>query len=163
MLIFKGKDMKGNSRVSESIFIIQAWFLLVFMDFRLRFFPVSRNTRLLQAGKIDSPIKKRHVMMYDIDPTIVINQFSSMIQRAGRYHFFFNTSCLRRSLVLRKLLHQAGIEAKLMYGLSLNTKGTGHAWLEVVSPQSVKGQKIDTLSNPDNFIPLGKGGPVDGN
>ena len=142
---------------------LKVWLSLRLLDLRLRLLPSSWNTKVLQAGVIQTPKKATHIGPNSLDTVEVITQYSAAVQRAARSRFFFNTSCLRRSLVLRNLLHKVGIEAKLVYGLSPHTKGTGHAWLEVVSPPSVKGQKIDTLSNPDNFITLGKGGPVDGN
>ncbi|PKL12777.1 MAG: hypothetical protein CVV52_08715 [Spirochaetae bacterium HGW-Spirochaetae-8] len=150
------------SHIHWNALVIKIWFELRFMDIRLRLFPNSWNTKLLQIGVILKPTKATPTSTFSLDSVEMIIQYRAAVQRAARSRFFFNTSCLRRSLVLRKLLHEVGIETKLVYGLSPHTKGTGHAWLEVISPPSVKGQKIDTLSNPDNFIPLGKGGPVDG-
>lgn len=150
------------SHIHWNALVIKVWFELRFMDIRLRLFPSSWNTQLLQAGAIETSVRTHNISPPCSDPTSLINEYIAAVRKAARSLFLFNTSCLRRSLVLRKLLHRVGIEAKLAYGLSPHVKGAGHAWLEVVSPLSVKGQKIDTLSNPDNFIPLGKGGPVDG-
>lgn|GEM_PF-2083645 len=149
--------------IHSNALCIKVWLSLRLLDLRLRLLPSSWNTKLLQPRVIEESTHSKIHPMQNSEPSCVIDLYISTVSKAARSRFFFNTSCLRRSLVLRNLLHKAGIEAKLVYGLSLHTKGTGHAWLEVVSPPSVRGQKIDTLSNPDNFITLGKGGPVDGN
>ena len=150
------------SHIHWNALVIKAWFTLRFIDIQLRLCPRLWNAQLLQAGVIQTPTKATHTSTYSLNAVEVINLYRTAVQRAARSHFLFNTSCLRRSLVLRKLLHNVGIETSLVYGLSRQRKNSRHAWLEVVSPPSVKGQKIDTLSNPDNFIPLGKGGPADG-
>jgi hypothetical protein len=111
----------------------QAWLLLLLVDLRLRRRPFPALQRWAAevrgaAGQPAAPLVWRTWRMVDT---------------ASRNHLYAMT-CLRRSLVLQRLLGQQGITVELRFGVKkVDGMLRAHAWLEhqgqpVGEPQSIE-------------------------
>ncbi len=130
---------------------LRAWFLLLEVDLALRAVPFRRLERWSRGrgrssrGHGEDPhaalgagsATERHGEPGEGrgeweggEAGEVVKRVLSLVERAGRNHFPW-VSCLRRALVLRRLLAEAGIETELRIGVNREGGRLGaHAWLE---------------------------------
>lgn len=121
--------------------LMQAWFLLLAVDIGLRMLPFqSVRRKLAQHPRGPAPAQVEQA----------IRRTAYWVDRAERHHLYAIT-CLRRSLVLQRLLAGQGIAAELRFGVRPEG-GTiqAHAWLEregkpVSEPEALVG-KFTTLA-----------------
>lgn len=102
----------------------QAWFLLLAVDIGLRLLPFHR----LQAW-----LRGRVTNQEGIEPSgaeAVIEQTWRIVNIAARNHLYAMT-CLRRALVMQKILAGHNIQAELRFGFIKKDNGlNAHAWIE---------------------------------
>ena len=104
---------------------LQAWFLLLAVDWGLRLLPFPRVQGWAAGGK------RRAAYSHDGDPAPLIYQVSEQVSRAARNNLY-PMSCLRRSLVLQRILRGQGVAAELRIGVRKEGERLeAHAWVEV--------------------------------
>jgi hypothetical protein len=104
---------------------LQAWTLLLAVDLGLRLLPFPR-LRAWAAPKSDAYSQN----ISDEAARAQIRQVRARVAQAARNHLYPMT-CLRRSLVLQRMLRRRGIPTELRLGVR-KEDGTlqAHAWLE---------------------------------
>ena len=128
---------------SEWGVLIRGWLLLFFVDLALRSFSFTSVRRLLfrknqNAGFCEeSPAFSEALQIY------------RLVQIAARHHIY-PMSCLRRALVLRRLLSDHGIVTELRFGVQKSADGLlAHAWVEYEGRPVVEG-----YFHPQGFAPM---------
>jgi len=100
--------------------LFRAWGLLLLVDVGLRMrFPLRMriSAEALRTSNSSS------------DPA-PIQRVSRMVNMASRHHLFRMT-CLRRALVLQRLLVQCGVSTRMQIGVNKEAERLGaHAWVE---------------------------------
>ena len=125
--------------------IISIWVELVLADLRLKLLPYEKNKSFIftSPNPVRHPlIQEPHVSSTDLAE---IEHLKNCVAKAARYRFFFNLTCLRRSIVLRSRLAKAGIESNIVFGARRQPDGStisGHAWLRIGD------MDIDSYGNP---------------
>lgn len=150
--------MRRQYTAGDVVRFLEAWFRLALADMRLRILPYRYNRKLLNPEAIPAKVSADE----HLSPESLENLMNTMlldVNRAARRQLWFNMSCLRKSVVIRKKLLDRGVETMLMYGArhTYDEEQTGfstHAWLEVVSPRIVKGMVIDPSSLSGQFCRL---------
>jgi hypothetical protein len=128
------------------LILIEAWALLPVVDVMLRRrpFPLvqawagrrSRRPGVMKKGGQGEGIRRAERMRYLVD--------------AAANNHLYRLTCLRRALVLQRLLGQRGIGSELRFGVQKSETGLeAHAWVEVEG-QAV-GEKPGRLAQ---FTPL---------
>lgn len=102
-----------------------AWGLLVGVDLALRLLPYSLGRRLLPDGSGEPPSRGSHRVLPEAE------RCARLVGVAGRHHLW-NMTCLRRAIVLCRLLARRDIPAVLRIGARRSGGGiAAHAWVEV--------------------------------
>lgn len=106
--------------------LTRAWVLLLLVDVALRSGMMSfRRLQKILAPKLRTLDKSQPE-----DARVAIRRLRRGVDIAARYHLYPMT-CLRRSLVLQRLLGQQGIAADLQIGVRKEEENlNAHAWLE---------------------------------
>lgn len=98
---------------------IMAWLLVA--DLALRVLPYGRAVSLLKSGP-RSGAKRPSAEE--------IRALAREVEAAARYHLY-PIQCLRRALVLRRLLSQRGIATEIRFGVRKDSgRLEAHAWVE---------------------------------
>jgi hypothetical protein len=104
---------------------LQAWSLLLVVDLGLRAMPFPSVKRLLEIGY------KGGRRLPGDDRRATIDRLQALVRTAARHHVY-PMSCLRRALVLRRLLCRRGIAAELQIGVHKHENALrAHAWLQL--------------------------------
>jgi Transglutaminase-like superfamily len=120
----------------------QAWLLLLAVDWGLRLLPF-RRLHLLLVHRQGRPAPDPASLM------ATIQRVQELVDIAARNHLY-PMHCLRRSLVLQRLLAERGIITDLRFGVQRDAGTThAHAWLEHAG-QAI-GEPHDVTSR---FVPL---------
>ena len=101
--------------------LLRAWLSLLWVDLGLRWLPFPRLQRWAQyaPGKTGREDRTRG------------RRLAGLVSTAARHHLYPMT-CLRRSLVLQRMLRQEGFAAELCIGVRKEDGGLqAHAWVEV--------------------------------
>jgi hypothetical protein len=113
------------------------------VDWGLRLLPFRKVQRWAEGGAR----RDAHSHIGDLAQTI--RQVSEQVKGAARNHLY-PMSCLRRSLVLQRMLRRRGISAELRIGASLvEGQLQAHAWLEYAGMPIGEPQRIT-----ERFAPL---------
>ena len=125
--------------------LTRAWILLLLVDVGLR----SRMMSFRRLQKILAPKSRTLDKSQPEDSWGAIRRLRRWVDTAARYHLYPMT-CLRRSLVLQRLLGQQGIAADLQIGVRKEEeKLNAHAWL------AYHGQPLGEPGNiTEHYIPL---------
>lgn len=101
--------------------LAHAWWLLLILDWGLRLLPFPR----VQAFAAPEISRGRHA------PTPqTLQRLHRLVDLAARHHLYRMT-CLRRALVLQRLLRQRGADAQLRIGVrKVDGALQAHAWVE---------------------------------
>jgi len=123
----KHKLVKALSlSLGEWWLLTRAWVLLLLVDVGLR----SRMMSFRRLQKILAPKSRTLDKSQPEDAWGTIRRLKRWVDIAARYHLYPMT-CLRRSLVLQRLLGQQGIAAYLQIGVRKEEENLdAHAWLE---------------------------------
>jgi hypothetical protein len=106
--------------------LTRAWVLLLLVDMGLR----SRMISFRRLQKILAPKSRTLDKSQPEEARVTIRRLRRWVDIAARYHLHPMT-CLRRSLVLQRLLGQQGIAANLQIGVRKEEENLdAHAWLE---------------------------------
>jgi hypothetical protein len=115
--------------------LARAWLLLLVTDVGLRVLPFRQVQRLLSPDSrrnSDTPVSPQS-----------IERLTFIVNTAARHHLY-EMSCLRKSLVLQRMLGECGIATELQFGVNRDSPDTlgAHAWLEyegrvIGEPQSL--------------------------
>ena len=125
MSLLRKLGTAGKLSWHARVLFLQAWFLLLGVDWGLRLLPFPRVQGWAAGGK------RRAAYSHDGDPAPLIYQVSEQVSRAARNHLY-PMSCLRRSLVLQRILRGQGVVAELRIGVRKEgEKLEAHAWVEV--------------------------------
>jgi hypothetical protein len=109
---------------ADWLMLVQAWWLLLAVDLGLRALPFPRlqtwAARTARRGESSAPARTE----------ATIQRARRMVRIASRNHLYAMT-CLRRSLVMQRLLSRRGIATELRFGVQKQAgKLQAHAWLE---------------------------------
>lgn len=121
----------------------QAWWLLVGVDLGLRLLPFRRvQAWLVETPQCAAPLPPEQAQA-------VIEHTAWLVDVARRYHPARYT-CLRRALVLQRLLYREGVATQLRFGVRKEGgQLQAHAWLEF------QGQPVgDPEALTGRFVPL---------
>lgn len=151
---------KHRPKLSRYIAIAPIWLCLAMTDIGLRLFPAHYRKHFIQnpaGGDIEASPAAIPVQ---------IERIMADVRRAASHPLWFNMSCLRRSLVLQKLLGKRGIHASITFGvkreqtvnISIPRPFTAHAWLTIVSPMQYAGLQLDPASVNETFSRLERDG-----
>ena len=146
--------------VARCFAIAAIWLRLAITDVGLRLFPARYRKRFVQSSA-EGLIEPAH---RGIPPSI--QRILSDVRCAASHPLWFNMSCLRRSLVLQRLLQKQGIRTIISFGVrkgcAIDVGGsspfTAHAWLMVVSPMQFSGLQLDLSSIQETFTRLDRHG-----
>jgi len=111
----------------DGLDLARLWLGLALTDLRLVVLPHSLNRHLLFPGAVISASTPQ------TRTAARIFRLVRLVSLAARFPFFFNMSCLRRSLVLRSRLRSMGVSTRLVYGMRRDQGDPtlrAHAWLE---------------------------------
>ncbi len=151
------KPVEHRPRPTGYSAIAAIWLQLAVTDVGLRLFPERYGKRLAQSPA-DGDVEPSHA-----DIPVEIWRIMSDVRCAAGHPLWFNMSCLRRSLVLQKLLEKRGIHVSITFGVkkghvqNIRTSHSfmAHAWLTVVSPVQYSGLQLDLSSIQENYSRLG--------
>ena len=136
----------SNLTVRDWQLLIQAWVLLLVVDWGLRTLPFPRVKSF--AG---TPRRVKGFLSPE-EVEAEIQRVWRMTRIASRNHLYSMT-CLRRSLALQRLLNRRGIETGLRFGVGKETGHfQAHAWLEyhgepIGEPETLTEQYITLLNS----------------
>ena len=100
--------------------LIEAWLMLAWVDFVIRFFPYERWRHWLESDE-----KSASVQQKELDMTSLI-RISEMVAR----HHVCPMNCLRRTLAQKKMLSKRGFSASVHIGVKKGESGLeAHSWL----------------------------------
>ncbi len=117
-------DRIGAITFSDAKVLIQAWFLLGLVDLGLRCLPFGVLRKGLDWRLMGPPSPNP-----DFDPRS-IERLRRWVDAAANRHWTEMT-CLRRALVLRRLLAGRGVASDLRLGVRREGESlTAHAWLD---------------------------------
>jgi len=105
--------------------LLQAWALLLLTDWALRLLPFPR---IRDAA---ARVAKRRTAQPEADAASIIRRTQQMVHIAARNHLY-PMSCLRRALVLQRLLGRQGVATELQFGVQKEKEANdlkAHAWL----------------------------------
>lgn len=128
---------KAGPRRCGSALRIMAWLLLA--DLALRLLPFPRAESLLRGRprRGARPLSGAE-----------IRALAREVEAAARYHLY-PIHCLRRALVLRRLLDQRGLATELRFGVRKEGEEIrAHAWLEHA------GESLDPNPSPQGYARL---------
>lgn len=134
--------------------ILQAWFLLLGVDWGLRVFPFRRvqNWTLGDQGKVFAHSQNAELSVQSESDLRSARQLGAQVSRAARNHVY-PMSCLRRSLVLQGLLARRGIAAELRIGVRRDGERLqAHAWVEVAGVPIEEPEEIAAAYPPLNEV-----------
>ncbi len=125
--------------------LTRAWVLLLLVDVGLR-------SRMMSFRRLQKILAPKSLTMDKSQPEVArgtIRRLRRWVDTAARYHLYPMT-CLRRSLVLQRLLGKQGIAAELQIGVRKEDENlNAHAWLEY------HGQPIgESESILEHYLPL---------
>lgn len=154
------QDGEHESTSARYFALAAVWLRLAMTDIGLRFFPALHGKRFLHQ-----PSDEQNMVGYTMVPP-EIQRIASSVRRAAAHPLWFNMGCLRRSLVLQRLLEKRGIQSSIMFGVkrghaahaAVSHAITAHAWLMVVSPAQYSGLQIDLSQVKDTFTRLDRCG-----
>lgn len=135
--------MRYALRLNDLPAIGYLWCALWLVDWRVRHTPPAA---LMMAEPVSAAACS--------DPWPVIRRIVTLVETAARYHPA-NTSCLRRALMIRRLLADRGISTQLVLGARRREDQTigFHAWLnyngEPVTDASDVACRFSILTDPD--------------
>jgi hypothetical protein len=105
---------------AEGWLLARAWWLLLAADLGLRQLPFVRVQRLFAVRCADGAPPER----------AVLRRAARCVDVAARHHLWPMT-CLRRALVLQRLLAERGLQTTLRFGVRREGERlAAHAWLE---------------------------------
>lgn len=109
----------------NKIKVFNLWIQLIFIDLRLKFISSKHNKKWLYNNKKYN--ESNQVNKEELD------RFLSNLKIASSHSYFFNMSCLRKSILIRKFLNKNKVYAKLVFGLAKdnNKNYIAHSWIEV--------------------------------
>ena len=119
--------------------LAQAWILLVLLDLGLRLAPFRQVQRLALSSK---RVRRE---LAEGDAAVTIGRLQRLVDAAAHHHLYPMT-CLRRSLVLQRLLARRGIPVDLQIGVQHEAGHLkAHAWVEyrgraIGEPQAISTQ-----------------------
>jgi hypothetical protein len=140
-MLRKLRTARKLSRAEWGLFL-QAWVLLLVVDWALRLLPFRRVQSLF--------VSRRAAHSHNInDPEAMIHFVAAQVDRATRNHLY-PMRCLRRSLAIQSLLARRGISTELHFGVRKEEgQLNAHAWLEY------EGQiVVEPVIISERFIPL---------
>jgi hypothetical protein len=114
--------------LTDWLLLGRAWLLLLWVDLLLRWRPFDHARAWATPGPLPSPPPPQE----DGRTTnrAEIRRIVRLLDSAARYHLY-PMRCLRRALVLQRLLWQRGVASDLRLGVNLEDgRFTAHAWLE---------------------------------
>jgi hypothetical protein len=140
----KHKLVKALSLSRDEWWILtRAWILLLLVDLGLRILPFRRLQKVL------TPKSRTMNKSQPWEVLAKIRHLRRWVYTAARNHLYPMT-CLRRSLVLQRLLGQQGIEVDLQIGVRKEEEQfNAHAWL-VYHDQPIG----EPVSIAEHYIPL---------
>jgi len=129
------------------------WLRLAIADIGLNVFPGQFYKRLSQQ-KGGIPEKRSEEVL----PSYVMQVVHDVRCVAG-HPLWFNMSCLRRSIVLHKILKKQGITTSIIFGVRKGTRVKmvdihgfkAHAWLVISAPQEYAGIELDPTSTSESY------------
>jgi hypothetical protein len=107
--------------------VAQAWMWFGVVEVGLRCLPLQKLLRIIQRpGNTPTVTKKQREPQRAVPERVAY-----CVGLAGRLHLFDST-CLKKSLVLNALLTRRGFDAQLLIGAARGTNGQldAHAWLD---------------------------------
>jgi len=120
----KLRALLGLTRAEWGV-LVQAWVLLLWVDLGLRLLPFPRLRAWAAPGELAHSRK-----IPDGEALAQIQGIQSLVNSAARNHLYPMT-CLRRSLVLQRMLGRRSIPAELRLGVRKEEgQLKAHAWLE---------------------------------
>ena len=132
---------------------LRAWGLLLLVDLGLR-------TISFRSVQWKRPLgRARNAENASAETGKIIKRTQDMVELAARYHIYPMT-CLRRSLVLQRMLAVQGIQTDLRFGAQYDHGAlTAHAWLEyggqpVGEPEQVTERYQTLMTLADNISSL---------
>ena len=131
-------SLSGN----DQRLLFQAWLLLLVVDLGLRIAPFRFIQKLLT-------VTSKSTSLENISEEDTFQNVERIVDVAGNNHLYPMT-CLRRALVLQRLLALRGIETELRFGVHKGgNKLSAHAWLEY------QGQSVsERRESYQEFIPI---------
>ncbi|MBN2145761.1 MAG: lasso peptide biosynthesis B2 protein [Anaerolineales bacterium] len=115
----------GALSLREWGIFLEAWIFLLLVDLGLRLINYRRLKARLDMGQQNPGRRKLKG-----DALLTIKRLDEQVNRAARNHLYPMT-CLRRSLVLQRMLAKRGIPTELHFGVRKQADGlVAHAWLE---------------------------------
>ena len=125
----------------ERIVLVQAWALLLLMEFALRALPFQQLCALCDHAGRKRPAQSS-------EPVPSVSRLAWLVEVAGRYTPVTAT-CLKKALVLSWLLGKRGMTSILQIGVARHGDAlTAHAWLEY------NGQVVFGQQEREAFAPL---------
>lgn len=110
--------------MDQWIILIKGWFMMLYVRLRMDFTPFRGWRHWL----IQPPVETFKPLNDSEKSTIVTCR--RMVNLASRYHLI-NANCLPKSLTLKWMLENQGIECELKVGLNPQSRDfQGHAWLQ---------------------------------
>lgn len=119
------RAFKSAARLSSRDWslLIRVWILLLLLDLALRVLPLRCVRRWTESGRPRRAAPP--------DTPALAGHLNRLIDCAARRHLY-PMRCLRRSLVLQRLLHEHGVVTLLRIGARQREGRLGaHAWLEL--------------------------------
>lgn len=119
------RKLRAGRRLSAGDWRVmaRAWFWLLLVDAGLRLLPFPRVQRVV-------PPVAHSLAGSPEETAAAIRRLRRLVDIAARNHLYPMT-CLRRALVLQRMLAQAGIATKLQFGVRKEAGAlAAHAWLE---------------------------------
>ncbi len=149
-------ESERKQNISTCFAVGAVWLRLAMTDIGLRLFPAHFKKRFSQQS-VDEPL-----MLEQIKVPPQMQRMITDVCRAAAHPLWFNMSCLRRSLVLQRLLEKCGIHTSIAFGvrkghtttISMSHGIKAHAWLVVVSPVQYSGLQLDLSSVSESFTRL---------
>ena len=108
---------------SEKRLFLHAWLLLLRVDLALRRQPFEKVRRGLGRGlEGEGAVEQPHKLAWD----------TWRVVSAAAHHHLYEMTCLRRALVLQRLLAEQGLGVGMYIGVRKEAgKVLAHAWIEV--------------------------------
>lgn len=144
------RKLRSASRLSPGDWLLffQAWVWLLLFDVGLRVFPFAELQAFARRSAFRLPLPRQQT-------DVLLRPLIMAVDRA-RNHHLYRMTCLRRALVLQKMLAQRGIAAELKIGVRKDGGQLGaHAWLEYQGEALGEPERIT-----EKFTPLQKSDAV---
>ena len=149
-------ESEKKLNISTYFAVGAVWLRLAMTDIGLRLFPARYKKRFSQQS-VDEPL-----MLEQMEVPLQMQRMITDVRRAAAHPLWFNMSCLRRSLVLQRLLEKHGIHTYITFGvkkgqsdnIAISHAISAHAWLVVVSPVQYSGLQLDLSGVKESFTRL---------